>query len=250
MNFSPLSAFHDYRLRWNRVFEHQHPLAYEVKSDKEKRALEVLKIMEVIGSSQLNRLFIRDKKKVRQMEKRGLIKKHSLYRGNHEISLYTLGATGAIVVNGEEKLNQWFRFTEYMVLERILFFQLYQKLQDWYQDVHIAPAPERSPFVGKLIARGGDRVFYALVVRGNEQKIKYYLSKTIPKKPVICIVEHPVYLNELNPFLTKCNIRVTTDKDLKKEDFQRAFSMWHQGQWVREADVIENSKKMREAVNK
>lgn len=250
MNFSPLSAFHEYQLRWNRVYSKENKRIHGVESEKEIKALEALKHMEVMGSSQLFGLFIRDKKQIKQMEKRGLIKKHLLIRQKDEIPLYTLGYSGANVIDGVENLNRWFRLTEYMVLERILFFQLYQKLQDWYQDVQISPPPEGSPFVGTLIAQGGEKIFHALIVRKNEEKIRYYLSKTIPTTPIICIVEHPVYLKELNFYLKKCNIRVTTDEDLKQEDFLHTFSLWYQGQWVRESELAKNNQKTKEAVSK
>lgn len=68
MNLSPFSIEHNWKLNWTKVPEYIKPFKYvNNESPKERRALEALACIGVIGGLQLSRLFSLDKKRKKKM---------------------------------------------------------------------------------------------------------------------------------------------------------------------------------------
>ncbi|WP_240377220.1 hypothetical protein [Bacillus piscicola] len=240
MELSRLSAFHSYTIKWNRILSTESSLikGLDIQSEKELNALHAIEKIGVIGRAQLKAIFLgRDNQRVKKMERYRQIKRHELIRNNEIIPIYTLGATGIEFLRCPSKKNEWFQLNEYMVLERLIFFQLYDKLKNIYSDLQITEV--EPPFIGGIQAKGEKKHFNVLVVRENKEKIQKLLARSNPKKPIICVCEDLIYLESLNPYLKQNKIRVTTDKELRHKDFESMFYLWHQGGWVNENALLQ-----------
>ncbi|WP_026701631.1 hypothetical protein [Salibacterium aidingense] len=239
VKLSPLSAFHEYKIRWKRLLTTETPVpqGLQINSEKERRALEAIQAVGVIGKSQLFHQYLgRNKKKLKKMENFRLIKRHELVKNNDSIPVYTLGATGLKVLGVPEKGNTWFQMTEWMVLERILFFQLFAKLKDVYEDLEICGTS--APFVGALYSNFHQKHFDILVVRQNEEQIRDQLTQFTSKHPILCICEDLIYLESMNDILKELKIRVTTDYDIKQCSFEEMFYLWYNASWQKQHEVL------------
>ena len=129
MSLSPYSLSHDWSIYWTRIPSNIKRSSYvNGESPKERKALEALAAVGLIGGAQLSRLFSLDKKRLKRMVIEKKIVRHEIHRNKQVIPIYTLGINGAVVagLNDSYESNYWVEYKTEDVLKRLLFFQLYQ----------------------------------------------------------------------------------------------------------------------------
>jgi hypothetical protein len=228
MSMSPFSLDHNWTLQWTKVPEHMKPYKHIYKeSPKEKRALEALACIGVIGGLQLSRLFSLDKKRKKKMVAEKKLVRHDIKKNNQVIPVYTLGINGAAVAGVPGYVNNyWLKYRVEDMLKRLLFFQLYE----YFPESRVSPAPE--PFIGSIFYL--DRPIYIYVIRGDVQDLMLYLKWREFNERIIIITES---LNCLQPLMLgeDLKLRVTTDSDLKVNSIGDPFYIQRaNGSWMKE----------------
>lgn len=194
-----------------------------------------LAVVGLIGSVQARRIYLNNNKnRLNKAVDLKYLKKHEITRGNNKIPVYTLGAVGMFIVDGNmDKANEWKTYSKYDVLRKLVFFQLYGSLKQEDDKIHLIHA--EKPFEAAIHINGRD--FHVLVVRGNENEINHffrYESEKIPKR-ILLVVEDlnqlmPVQ-NILKPYFNR--MRLTTDHDLN-ESFSQMFYQFKENKWQKE----------------
>lgn len=194
-----------------------------------------LAVVGLIGSVQVRRIyFSNNKNRLNKAVDLKYLKKHEMTRGNNKIPVFTLGAVGMCIANGNMDIaNVWKTYNKYDVLRKLVFFQLYGSMKQ--EDNKITMVNAEKPFEAVINRNGKD--FHVLVVRGNENEINQffrYEADKIPKR-ILIVVEDLNQLmplqNILKPFFYR--IRVTTDHDLN-EAFSQMFYQFKDNQWQKE----------------
>jgi hypothetical protein len=225
---SPFSySQHEWNLTWKRIPSNaKYDRPVETQSKKEKKALEAIASVGVIGGVQLKRLFNIDKQRLKRMVARKLIVQHELSRGNTVIPIYTIGKHGANKVMPQYEENYWVKFNIEEVLKSLAFFQLYYLLEK----ASILPSPE--PFIGTLRMNNND--FYVYVTRGNSEDLMMFLKWKSFSERIIIITETLNYLKPVEAFIQGLKVRVITDQELRDKSlkFYRLKEKEGSNEWV------------------
>lgn len=222
MSISPFSLSHEWSLHWTRIPSNIKRSGFvNGESPKERKALEALAAVGLIGGTQLSRLFSLDKKRIKRMVVEKKIVRHEAHRNRHVIPIYTLGINGAVVagLNDCYESNYWVEYKIEDVLKRLLFFQLFQH----FPESKILPTQE--PFSGVIQFQG--KPIYVYVVRGDVSDLLIYLKwkgKCFNERLVI-ITESIRHLQSLKATVETLKVRVALDVDLRDdiEDLQKLF---------------------------
>ena len=188
---NPFSLEHDWKLNWTRVPEHIKADKYvNGESPKERRALEALACIGVIGGLQLSRLFSLDKKRKKKMVAEKKLVRHDIQKNQQIIPVYTLGINGAKAASipGYEN-NYWLKYEMGDMLGKLLFFQLYE----WFPGSRISPAV--NPFEGVIFYK--NKPLYIYSVKGNIQDLLVFLKWKEFSQRMIVITESLKHLEEL-----------------------------------------------------
>ncbi len=215
-SLSSFSIKHKWMLNWERVASnHQKGVIYEI-SKKEKKALEAIASVGVIGGLQLSRLFHLDKKQISKMVYQRKIIRHEIIRNKIAIPVYTLGSTGIAKIAPRNIENYWFEYKKEDLLKRLTFFQFFELFPK--EIARIAPAPK--PFSGTIYVN--KTPFYIYVSRGKLDDLLLFLKYGPFHERMMIISENLEDLKPLDLYVKDLKIRATTDADLKK-GFQNAF---------------------------
>ena len=196
MKISPYSLSHNWSLHWSRIPSNIKRSDYvNGESPKELKALEALADVGLIGGTQLSRLFLLDKKRLKRMIIEKKIVRHEIHRNKQVIPIFTLGINGAVVagLNDCYESNHWVEYKIEDVLKRLLFFQLIQH----FPESSILPTQE--PFSGAIQFRG--KPIYVYVVRGDVNDLLMYLkwSGKYFDERLIVITESIRHLQPIKP---------------------------------------------------
>lgn len=216
------SLAHEWRLHWTRIPSNIKCSDYvNRESPKERRALEALAAVGLIGGVQLFRLFSLDKKRIKRMVAEKKIVRHEIHRNKQVLQVFTLGINGAVIagLNDSYESNYWVEYKTEDVLKRLLFFQLLQH----FPKAKILPTQE--PFSGVIQFQG--KPIYVYVVRGDVNDLLMYLKwngKNFNERLII-IAETIKHLQPLKVSAATLKLRVALDEDLRDEvkDLQKLF---------------------------
>ncbi|MCM3716271.1 hypothetical protein M3202_19695 [Alkalihalobacillus oceani] len=231
---SPFSAFHEWNINWQFIPSSQEARKNCIYHEREYegRVLEALSKVGVMGAVQLSSLYLKkDKKKLKDMRRKGLILRHDLKRNNDVIPVYTIGLEGAMRLRSNQFINYWFHWSEYDLLQRLTFVRFIQKLSQTMDEFSFDTT--HPPFIGKIKIK--DRLFQVLVIRNNEDEVLDYFNNHTFSEPLFVIAEHEVYLNKLNSFWPHIKVRMTLDADLHyKVPLSEMFYIFDKGKWEKE----------------
>ncbi|KRG13896.1 hypothetical protein ACA30_13245 [Virgibacillus soli] len=239
---SPFSLAHSWTLHWERLPSNLKRMEYfSANSNKEKRAVDAISKVGVIGGQQLHQLFNIDKKRLKRMIADQKIVRHEMRLVGKIIPIYTLGINGAVMMNMQEsyQLNYWVEYKAEDVLKRMLFFRLYQHFFEKQENTHgsssmIIPTP--NPFIGAI--EFNQAPLYVYVVRGDTNDFLMYLKwKNKPfNERLIVIAEEIRHLEILRASLQPLKVRVALDRDLLQETkhVQNLFYFLKDGEFIRE----------------
>ncbi|WP_046176733.1 hypothetical protein [Domibacillus indicus] len=191
MSLSPFSLQHNWKCNWTRVPEHIKPDKYvNGESPKERRALEALACIGVIGGLQLSRLFSLDKKRKKKMVLEKKLVRHDIQKNKQVIPVYTLGINGAKAagVPGYEN-NYWLKYGAGDMLGKLLFFQLYE----WFPGSRLSPAI--NPFEGVIFHK--NKPLYIYSAKGDIQDLLVFLKWNEFNERMIVITESFKHLEGL-----------------------------------------------------
>lgn len=215
---SPFShTQYDWELDWKRIpsrdLVRQSGPVYETGSRKEKEAMEALAHIGLIKGTQLRTLFKLTKQQIRRMEKFRLIIKHGIRKNKQELILYTLGPASKERVFPHFTANYWVEYEVPDVLNRIMFFHLYDVLKPRQAKITTAP----QPFTGALEISG--KSFYVYCTRGDTKDLQMLLKWQPVKERIIIVTERLDHLSPLELFLQthSLKMRAITDEQLSME---------------------------------
>lgn len=222
MSTSQFSLSHQWSLHWTRIPSNiKRSDLVNGESPKERKALEALADVGVIGGAQLFRLFFLDKKRLKRMAAQKKIVRHEIHRNKQVVPIYTIGINGAVIagLNDCYESNYWVEYQTEDVLKRLLFFQLFQ---------HFPKAkflPTQEPFSGVIQFQG--KPIYVYVVRGDVNDLLMYLKwngKNFNERLII-VAESIKHLHPLKVSAATLKLRVALDVDLRDEikDLQKLF---------------------------
>lgn len=222
MSLSPYSLSHEWSLHWSRIPSNmKRSDCFNGESPKERKALEALAAVGLIGGAQLSRIFSLHKKRLKRMVIEKKIVRHEFHRNKQVIPIYTLGINGAVVagLNDCYESNYWVEYKPEDVLKRLLFFQLFQH----FPVSKVIPSQE--PFSGVIQFQG--KPIYVYVVRGDINDLLMYLKwsgKHFTERLII-ITESIRHLQPLKVTAETLKVRVAVDADLRGdiEDLQKHF---------------------------
>ena len=237
MSLSPYSLSHDWSLHWTRIPSNIKRSSFgNGESQKERKALEALAAVGLIGGVQLSRLFSLDKKRLKRMVTEKKIVRHEIHRNKQVIPIYTLGINGAVVAGLNERYesNYWVEYKTEDVLKRLLFFQLFQHFPE------SSVLPTQEPFSGAIQFHG--KPIYVYVVRGDVNDLLMYLkwSGKHFNERLIIITESIRHLQPLKVTAETLKVRVAVDADLWDdfEELQKHFYFLDKsGEFVSEVKV-------------
>ncbi|QUW20909.1 hypothetical protein JSQ81_13925 [Sporosarcina sp. Marseille-Q4063] len=180
------------------------------ESPKERKALEALAAVGVIGGAQITRLFSLDKKRLKRMAAEKKIVRHEIHRNQQVVPIYTIGINGAVIaeLNDCYESNYWVEYKTEDVLKRLLFFQLFQH----FPESKILPTQE--PFSGAIQIKG--KPIYVYVVRGDVNDLLMYLKwkgKHFNERLII-VTESLRHLQLITEAPKTLRLRVSMDNDL------------------------------------
>lgn len=236
MSTSPFSLSHEWRLHWIRIPSNIKRTDFvNGESPKERRALEALAAVGVIGGAQLFRLFSLDKKRLKRMAVEKKIIRHEIKMNKQVIPIFTLGVNGAVVAGMKDSYesNYWVEYKTEDVLKRLLFFQLFQHFPE------SSVLPTQEPFSGAIQFQG--KSIYVYVVRGDVNDLLLYLKwggKNFNERLII-VTESLRHLEPILAHAEKLKKRIIIDTDLCKgiEDLQNQFYFLdNSGKFVRDAE--------------
>lgn len=229
---SPFSLKHEWKLKWE-TNDKVHENAMNWNSKVEKELLPALAIVGAISSLQLKNIFFKgDNRKISKLCATGKLIRHRLMRNKQEIPIFTLGPTSVEMLKDRMPIVEWENFKITDVLQRLLFFQLISRFKKEEQSISIAPSA--APFVASFIRNG--KKIHVLVDRGNEQEILHTLKFYPPSERFIFIKENINYSREVNEYIAKCNVRLTTDLELN-QSLAEMFYLYRNGHWVKEREL-------------
>lgn len=222
MEISPYSLSHEWSLHWTRIPSNNKRSPFvNGESPKERKALEALAAVGLIGGTQLTRIFSLDKKRLKRMVTEKKIVRNEIHRNKQVAPIYTLGINGAVVLGLDEcyESNYWVEYKTEDVLKRLLFFQLLKH----FPESKVQPTQE--PFSGAIQFQG--KSIYVYVVRGEVKDLLMYLKwrgKHFDER-LIVITESIRHLEPLKPITGTLKMRATVDVDLLKgiEDLHNLF---------------------------
>lgn len=222
MSTSPFSLSHQWGLHWTRIPSNIKRSDFvNGESPKERKALEALAAVGVIGGAQLFRLFSLDKKRLKRMVAEKKIVRHEIHRKKQIVPIYSLGINGEVIagLNDCYESNYWVEYKIEDVLKRLLFFQLFQH----FPESKVLPTQE--PFSGAIQFHG--KPIYVYVVRGDVNDLLMYLKwggKHFNERLII-ITESIRHLQPLKVTAETLKLRVAVDVDLRDdiEDLQKLF---------------------------
>lgn len=218
MTLSPYSLSHEWSLYWTRITSNIKRSDFiNGESQKERKALEAIAAVGVIGGAQLYRIFSIDKKRLKRMVVERKIVRHEIHRNKQVVPIYTLGINGAVIagLNDCYVSNYWVEFKTEDVLKRLLFFQLHQH----FPKSKVLPTQE--PFSGVIQFQG--RPIYVYVVRGDVDDLLMYLkwSGKHFNERLIIITELIRHLQPLKVTAETLKVRVAVDVDLRDDNEDR-----------------------------
>ncbi|WP_040980431.1 MULTISPECIES: hypothetical protein [Oceanobacillus] len=205
----------EWRLFWSRVPSNEIVMDFiQCDSPKERKALDALAKIGVIGGRQLFRLFNLDKKRLKKMVREKKLVRHEIKLENKIIPIYTLGSTGSIITHLSDcyEPNYWVEYRIEDVLKRILFFNLYQ----FFYDEEIIPAPD--PFVGGISLNNNPLFVY--VIRGETNDLINFLKwkKHTFNTRIIIITESFKHIEPILVHTASIKMRITTDEKIANEE--------------------------------
>lgn len=233
MSISPYSLSHEWSLHWTRIPSNIKRSDFvNGESPKERKALEALAAVGLIGGAQLSRLFSLDKKRLKRMVTERKIVRHEIHRNKQIVPIYTLGINGAVIarLNDYYESNYWVEYKTEDVLKRLLFFRIIP----YFPETKILPTLD--PFNGAILFQG--KSIYVYVVRGDVNDLLMYLKwrgKSFGKRLII-ITESVRYLQPLIVYLKKCKVRVLEDLDIENSiNYDRSlfYYLGKSGEFVR-----------------
>ncbi|PIC68941.1 hypothetical protein CSV77_16400 [Sporosarcina sp. P16b] len=240
MSTSPFSLSHEWSLHWTRIPSNIKRSDFvNGESLKERKALEALAAVGVIGGAQLFRLFSLDKKRLKQMAAEKKIVRHEIHREKKIVPIYSLGINGAVIagLNDCYESNYWIKYKIEDVLKRLLFFQLFQH----FPESKVLPTQE--PFSGAIQFHG--KPIYVYVVRGDVNDLLMYLKwggKHFNERLII-ITESIRHLQLIKVNAKKLKVRVAIDVDLRESigDLRKLFYFLDEsGEFVTEGKISMN----------
>jgi len=241
---SPFSLKHHWKVKWNNQNNKVHESAMIWNGKIEKDLLPALANVGVIGHLQMKHIFLgKGKKSVSKLCSTGKLTRHILLRNKEEIPIFTLGPTSEEMLKDKMPIVEWRTFSIQDILQRLLFFQLINKLREDKSNISIFPSA--YPFVAGIIRNG--RKIHVLVERGNEKELIHTFKFYPPKEQFIFIKEKLNYGQELDQYMEKCKVRLTTDNDMKMP-FHEMFYRLKNGQWIKESHFITPSYSQKEQV--
>jgi hypothetical protein len=238
MSTSPFSLSHQWSLHWTRIPSNIKRLDFvNAESPKERKALEAVAAVVVIGGAQISRLFSLDKKRLKRMAAEKKIVRHEIHRNQQVVPIYTIGINGAVIagLNDRFESNYWVEYKIEDVLKRLLFFQLIQH----FPESKVLPTQE--PFSGAIQYQG--KPIYMYVVRGDVNDLLMYLKwsgKNFNERLII-ITESIRHLQPLKVIAETLKLRVALDVDLRddNEGFQKLFYLLDEfGKFISEVDKV------------
>jgi len=239
MTLSPYSLSHDWSLHWTCIPSNIKRSDFvNGESPKERKALEALAAIGVIGGAQLSRLFSLGKKRLKRMVSEKKIVRHEIHRNKQVIPIYTLGINGAVVagLNDSYESNYWVEYKIEDVLKCLLFLQLFQHFPG--SKVKVVP----EPFNGAIEYK--EKLFYIYVIRGDVNDLLMYLKwsgKSFNGRLII-ITESIKHMQPLMMAIKKLRVRAIIDIDLKVDfdELQNLFYVFHEngylgieGRWLK-----------------
>lgn len=231
---SLFSLEHDWKLNWTTVPDHLRPYKYvNNESPKERRALEALACIGVIGGLQLSRLFSLDKKRKKKMVLEKKLVRHDIQKNKQLIPVYTLGINGAKAVNvpGYEN-NYWLAYGAEEMLKKLLFFQLYE----WFPGSRISLA--MKPFEGVIFYK--NKPLYIYSAKGDLQDLMMFLKWKEFRERLIVMTESLKHLEGLRMY-SDLKVRVTKEQDLHSKENDAIFYINSGTEWIREQILQETS---------
>lgn len=215
---SPFSIQHRWELEWKRILSRplskQRPgIVFDTNSRKERKALEAIACVGLIEGKQLQHIFKLKKPQLQRMERFHLIMKHVIRKNGQNVLFYTLGPASAEKIVPGFIPNYWVEYRIEDVLNRFMFFGLYDLLKQ--QKANIGPAP--LPFTGTLEINGN--LLYVYCTRGDTKDLQLWLKWKPFTERMIIVTEHLHHLNPLDIFLQTKNlkIRAITDEQLMRD---------------------------------
>lgn len=227
---SPYSLYqYEWKLEWQTVsFDKKSLVPNENRSKKQERAIEAISTIGVIDSKHLESVFQIGKEKAKKMCARHLLERHSLYKGDLKIPIYTVGKYGGNKIMPEFD-NYWLDMTITDVLKALTFFDFYYLLGE--QEILSAP----KPFTGAI--RIKDALFYVYINRDGIKDLTTFLKwKRDFQERIFVVTESLDSLQELNMFLETSTIkmRVILDKQLNQKKFELYhFDANHINKWIK-----------------
>ncbi|WP_374723582.1 hypothetical protein [Calidifontibacillus erzurumensis] len=248
LELSPFSAYHRWQIRWNVISSNENfdPKAIKTNSERVHEAIKAIAEIGVIGGVQLTRIFLNNNKNLlKKMVNTKMIKRHMIKKNLQEIPVYTLGITGIEMT--QSKRNQWLNYGELDVVRRLVFFQLYERMNNLAKGKIKIKRPDEFNSACIGIFETKEVSYHVIVLRENVNEAqKYILDRPDHRFLIVC--EDLIYLEPLNKLLSKRNVRVTTDNELKKSP-KNLFYMWFNNKWCKEREVMNEIQKERKAVN-
>lgn len=213
MGISPFSLEHKWSIYWERLRSNfRADPRVNIHSMRERKALEALSAVGVIGEKQLSRLFSLSSREINNMKRTFKIMKHKLKRGeSYEIPIYTLGIRGAMALKLDAyESNYWTTYTIEDIMKRLLFFQLYH----YFPKLKLLPAP--SPFIASLLSN--DNLINVYILKGNGHDLLHYLKWESKSNHRLMIVTESIsHLTELEMFLLNLKVRIALEEDLMNQ---------------------------------
>lgn len=229
----------DIELEWKIIgsnsYSNESVLIYISQNESLKNLCHALSVVGVIGSVQLNNIFLRRNKKLLRIAlERHVLRKHNMYKDGTLYPVYTLGVNGLMFSeNNLERINYWMPMKKHQVLNSLTYYRLLSKFQKYQDSAVVSKSLDDSPFIGALSIRQSE--FHVLILKGNENIIKNHIKynyQSLPER-MILVVEHLKDLDAINPYLKVLNqrIRVTTEANLEKR-FEEMFYKLEGNEWV------------------
>ena len=215
---SPFSNQHKWELEWRRIpsreiSKQRSGIVFETNSRKERKALEAIASVGLIEGNQLHQIFGLKKTQIRRMESFGLIMKHFIRKNGQNVPFYTIGLASAEKIVPEFVPNYWVEYRTDDVLNRFMFFRLFDLLK--HQKANVGTAPK--PFTGALELNGN--LLYVYCTRGETKDLQMLLKWKPFTERMIIVTERIQHLKPLDLFLQdrKLKIRAITDEQLLME---------------------------------
>ncbi|NRG44040.1 hypothetical protein HRF87_04595 [Bacillus sp. CRN 9] len=226
---SPFSySQHNWAIIWKRIASNEkYDRPFETESAKEKRALEAIASVGIIGGVQLQKFFDIDKARLKRMMGRKMIVRHEIKKNDQSIPIFTIGKAGANKIMPKYIENYWIELNTEAVLKRLIFFQLCTLFDDY----EIAPAP--SPFVGTIKIK--DKDFYAYVTRGNVEDLMMLLKWEDFNERMFIITDNFNYLKPLNAFMQTKKYKIRAISDFHILNNEPTFYKFNINDWCKES---------------